>query len=120
LRFKNFPARNNTLNLGLYYTYNNLNYSRSGCAKCDGDELVRILIGPGNEPDQLHARYRLSKYLLVGYSRENILGQWVGLLVHPMNLRCGMISVTKLQGEIQGGLQERYFVSQKNIEFSFV
>jgi type IX secretion system PorP/SprF family membrane protein len=72
--FQKFSGSNNTYNVGLYYTYDNkilmgvagrrvVATNLSGSASSSATNLYNFTLG-----------YHLSKYLMVGYSRESILG----------------------------------------------
>ena len=72
--FQKFSGSNNTLNLGLYYTYNNLITAGAAARSVMATNLSGTASAPATNLINFTLGYRISKYVLVGYSRENILG----------------------------------------------
>lgn len=72
--FQNFSGTNNTANLGLYYTYNNLITLGAAARGTTATNLSGTATGKTTNLVNFTLGYKLSKYVLVGYSRENILG----------------------------------------------
>jgi|GEM_PF-797342 len=72
--FQKFSGSNNTINAGLYYTFNNLILLGAAGRMVTATNLSGTATGSPTTLVNFTLGYHLSKYLMVGYSRENILG----------------------------------------------
>lgn len=72
--FQKFSGSNNTYNLGLYYTFNNKVLFGSAVRSVVATNLAGTATSSPNNLINFTLGYHLSKYLLVGYSRETIMG----------------------------------------------
>ncbi|GHN00712.1 hypothetical protein WSM22_22010 [Cytophagales bacterium WSM2-2] len=78
--FQKFSGSNNTINAGLYYTYNNLILVGAAARSVTATNMSGTATAPATNLVNFTLGYHLSKYLMIGYSRENILGSVAGFV----------------------------------------